>query len=140
MNDVGDIGRVLLVLYLNQKFTWVVFLLAYCQGDRTESMEQFLTHTTDMYLQGQWFIEERLRRANFQDATMIDDCHAIAEGFYIRKLMGVEEDAHAFGLQLPEKVAHVALTNGVFSVTLRAAHRADHETLEIPRPAASDGR
>src|SRR5256886_14394044 len=113
MNDISNICRILFFLHFNKKITWGAFLLSYCQRNGAKTVEQFLTHTADMHLQSQRFVEQRLGWPHFQDPTMVDDRHTVTQGLYIGKLMRIEEDTDTLDFQLPQKVPHVALPNRV---------------------------
>src|SRR5207248_5416411 len=107
MNDLSDICRLLISLYLNIEQAWIIFILPHSERYRTEPVEQFFVDEVGAHLQDRGFIKQRLRSANFQDASLVDDGYAIAERFHVGKLMRIEENAHTLGLQLSEEIAHI---------------------------------
>src|SRR6266516_841918 len=113
MNNLSDICRLLIFLYFNIEQAWIIFILPHGERYRTEPVEQFFTDRVDAHLEDRGFIEQRLRSADFQDASLVDDSYAVAERFHVGKLMRIEEDAHTLGFQLPEEIAHITLANRV---------------------------
>src|SRR6266446_2875214 len=113
MDDLSDICRLLILLHFNVEHTWIIFILPHGKRYRTEAVQQLFVDRVGAYLEGRGFIEQRLRRTDFQDATLVDNRYAVTQRFHVGQLMRIEEDAHTLGLQLPQEVAHITLANRV---------------------------
>src|SRR5689334_12567657 len=77
MHDFGNVCRLLITCYLDQKSIRFIFQLLDIERNSLKPLEHFIAYMVDAHFEYFLFIEEFGGCSNFQNASLVDDRHTV---------------------------------------------------------------